>query len=332
MIWSKQEQQLLEENYANVTIEQLDRMLQNRTRYAIGHKARRLGLKKEMRYRKYKLDENFLDKWTRESAYFLGWVFSDGYIEFSSRRGIIRIAIKDLSILEKLQSFLSSNAPISREKPNKHRLSICSKYLCKRCLEIGLPRRLKDYSNFPKIPMEFLSHFIRGVFDGDGTIGLLKGSRFDVGYLIVGITSSREDFLYDLKVKTEIFGLEGSISSDRLLFSGNRAIQFCKLIYQNSENCRLERKYLVWKKVKDLDIHYFDQKEGQRLKQLKYKKIIGLFQEAKRPLRPIEIIEQLDINKNSCRAYIFELKQKGILRRLARGQYCLSTRIPSQQS
>ena len=100
--------------------------------------------------------------------------------------------------------------------------------------------------SFPNIPKELLPHFIRGLIDGDGSIGHYKD------FAISFICASKA-FIESLReiVKNET-GFSGSMYTNKngimtLKYSTNQAKKICEYIYNDSEGIRLERKYEKFK-------------------------------------------------------------------------------------
>jgi hypothetical protein len=74
----------------------------------------------------------------------------------------------------------------------------------------------KSYSvKVPKIPNEYLSHFVRGVIDGDGSIRYFKRPRSP--YFEIMIASGSKDFIWGLRQ-----AIKSAINTDsRISRSGN---------------------------------------------------------------------------------------------------------------
>ena len=93
------------------------------------------------------------------------------------------IQANDVDVLEKIRSALNSDHPISVSKEkNKATLTIPSKILCKRLNDMGLTHRKTFDCDIEKIleyvPENLERHFVRGMFDGDGGLGIYKYDYF----------------------------------------------------------------------------------------------------------------------------------------------------------
>lgn len=184
--------------------------------------------------KRYSLDEHVFDVIdTEDKAYWLGWLFSDGYNHVSKRQVSLRIHEKDNDILYKLQKFFHTDAPIctytriTKDNSIQRRYSelrICSPYLSERLAELGCTQAKTFTLRFPNIPEYLYQHFIRGYFDGDGCFSVIKRndrkspSSYTYQFNIVGMT----DFL--LKVQEIIVHNTGVKSLPLKTRSGKRAV------------------------------------------------------------------------------------------------------------
>ena len=125
------------------------------------------------------LNENVFNKIDDEkSAYFLGLIYADGNI-FKNKTWNSWVlscsqSEKDLDIILKLQNFLQTNRKINENiiKENTYyTISINSKQICLDLKKLGVSENKSLVLKFPTfISDELMPHFIRGYFDGDGSI------------------------------------------------------------------------------------------------------------------------------------------------------------------
>ena len=130
-------------------------------------------------------------------------------------------------------------------------------------LKLGITPQKSLTLQFPKnIPDEYLSHFIRGEFDGDGSFYIQKSNKKKNRYLNASVIGN-VDFLTILKNKLKNNNIESSglyrVSNNKpnysnriydLRYFSKQAIKLGDFMYQGSENLRLERKYNIYKKFK----------------------------------------------------------------------------------
>ncbi len=201
--------------------------------------------------RKYSLDrEDFFEIIdSPEKAYWLGFIAADGGLRSpehgGGRRLTLNLSAKDKSHLILLNSVLGSSRPLRRWKskgPNGgYRLSISSAKMCRDLESHGIiPRKTFSLEPPTGIPSRLNLHFIRGYFDGDGSVYVHKRS----GRIRAKITSASLGILEWIQ---EIVGF-GSIrqESNKSTFTLNLSPKrFYEFLY-DSGSVYLERKKLVF--------------------------------------------------------------------------------------
>lgn len=120
-------------------------------------------------WRRYHFDQHVFDEIdTEHKAYWLGFLYADGYAEKKGLR--IGLHRKDLEQLYKFRKFMKSDHKIYF-RPNRCDIGIWSELLSKKMWKIGIvPRRRKFYLTKQAIPLNLRRHFIRGYIDGDGCL------------------------------------------------------------------------------------------------------------------------------------------------------------------
>ena len=200
--------------------------------------------------RKYKIDETFFNTIdTEEKAYTLGLIYADGCNQTERNSVILSLKEDDKEILEKIRAFIQPDKPLqyvdtsktSFNSSNQYRLVIANKHISERLVELGCGKAKTHNLVFPteeQVPKQLQRHFIRGYFDGDGSISKGKVPKMD----IVGTVDFLE-YLQDILFNE--LGLKKTKLNKRLKVSKNniRALQIsgrnqCKKIkdyfYKNS--------------------------------------------------------------------------------------------------
>ena len=235
-------------------------LLLNRHFGTITKIARENGVKLPRRIvRKYEINENFFDNWNKENAYWIGFIAADGCI-LEDKKGEpatlnIALAEKDEEHLKTFRNIIGIKIPIKyKEKYKSVSLNVCSKSLCKKFVENGVtPRKSLTLKWIRNIPIDLISDFVRGYFDGDGYVRIIINKKYGYKNLEYSILGT-EDFLNGIKNEfCKIYGKSiGSLKSCqkwfnayRLTFSTRSALHFGKWIYTGS-TVRLERKYKIF--------------------------------------------------------------------------------------
>ena len=146
-------------------------------------------IKEPKRYTKI-IHEDFFEKIdTEEKAYILGFLITDGYVIYPNRKGRapfwgITLQMQDKYMLEKIKSIIGVDKQLSdntnklhntegRKKENRNEsvFIVTSLKMVNDLKQYGVVPKKSFTIQFPKnISLNFLNHFIRGVFDGDGGI------------------------------------------------------------------------------------------------------------------------------------------------------------------
>lgn len=181
-LWSEEEDTLIKQHFEYAPKNYLINLLNNRTWNAIylrGSKTFEIERKSTDRY---SVDYNFFEKWNSESAYVFGFIAADGYVFYErgstkAATGLqFEIADYDIDILEKIKKVMNFEGPISKSNRNTVKLQINNKKIVSDLIDKGMPSTNKTFDlDFPKtLPKEFYKDFVRGLFDGDGSIYLEK--------------------------------------------------------------------------------------------------------------------------------------------------------------
>lgn len=130
-----------------------------------------------MASRRYKIhNENFFEEIDSfEKAYWLGFLFADGYNNEKDGRVIISLQKKDMKFLEKLRAVFYKNRPLYFIEQNRaYSLTINSRKVSYDLGRLGCIQNKSLKLSFPQnLSSELLSHFIRGYLDGDGCISFM---------------------------------------------------------------------------------------------------------------------------------------------------------------
>ena len=207
----------------------------------------------------YTCNINAFQKWDSEMAYWLGFIWADGYVSIKKNKHIFRIALKieDKEHLLKLKSFLQTDSPVveTKHKINNKKyptvtLSIYRLELIESLFNLGLiVDRSQKNNDFPNIPKQFVWHFMRGFFDGDGCIQRPQKCSFYLSGWSLSFCGSKNNMLFIQKIIQDETGLEYSICRNgkskvnfTLYRTGPAVFPVLKLLYPSEFNLGLERK------------------------------------------------------------------------------------------
>ena len=134
--------------------------------------------------RQYKLNTNYFNKIdSHEKAYVLGFLYADG----SNRGDGITFTqdVERIDILENIKRALESEAPIREARPGHYIFEVFSDIMVKDIEKLGVVKNKSLVLQFPTeeiVPDEFMSSFVLGYFDGDGTIHKTKSNNGYISY------------------------------------------------------------------------------------------------------------------------------------------------------
>lgn len=227
------------------------------------------GVERFNHHRKYDVNLSYFEKIDcPEKAYFLGWIYSDGCMIKKSYSFKIGIQKRDKEILEKLIKLISKNTPIKTIKRKSghdkyHRqdlvvLRINRKKIYNDLLKLGLYPNKSETLSFPtfsQVPEEFIFHFIRGYFDGDGCI-FVKCRNKLVPKFSSGMVCSKSfantlmKILKKYKIKSR---LQKKSNTDKVIDlsipNSIDCIKFLEKIYEDKRDLFLKRKYEKYLKI-----------------------------------------------------------------------------------
>lgn len=172
-------------------------------------------------------------------AYILGFFIADGVIVKNCHT--VSISQKEKGILEDIKKEINSNHPLCKNKyTGVYMLNLNSKIMKNNLIDIHGITPCKSYNvQFPYVPEEFLHHFIRGYFDGDGYVNYQKYTVSFVGGSHKFMQSLSE-ILYEQNFQPNFINKD---THYRVILSGRRTIKlFSDWIYKDKE-LFLQRKY-----------------------------------------------------------------------------------------
>ena len=109
----------------------------------------------------------------------------------------LEIQEKDIGLLKQFKQDLNLNNQISirhRENTSLCCIRMTSPHLCETLAKYGIvPNKTKMTKHLPKIDLQWLPHFLRGLIDGDGWITQDKQGYFHIGF-VSNYQSTCEDF------------------------------------------------------------------------------------------------------------------------------------------
>ena len=136
---------------------------------------------------------------TEEKAYWLGFLFADGSMSNKKRASLeLSLQLSDSSHIEKFIKFLQCDRFVKTDN-FRCRFSVSSKKIYNDLTLLGCTSTKSFTIQFPKLNSDLIRHFIRGYFDGDGSI--VKSKKEDMYYTSVSLCSGSSDFIKQIIIE-----------------------------------------------------------------------------------------------------------------------------------
>lgn len=182
-------------------------------------------------------------------AYILGFLYADGFVTNKVKDRYyslgITLSMKDRAIIEEISKYIPFTLKETTNKCNGDEYeTIKAQYFdvefVQKIIKLGIVPN-KTYQNcdsiFKNISEELKHHFIRGYFDGDGTINCRKDGRYQCGFVSLNnklLQSIREYIINNTDLSLVNVRCEKG-KYYRLLYSGNPSChKLMSLIYKDS--------------------------------------------------------------------------------------------------
>lgn len=212
-------------------------------------------------------------------AYALGYITADGNVlhDELARAYYLKITSTDLERLEYFKTLLGSAHPI-RELPKSSKsakriyaLRIGDKKLFDALVRLGMDEKKSLTMELPSIPKKYVSHYLRGYFDGDGCVFVeqstgVRGQKIDKALRIIFTSGSKKfleqlnDIIYKvLKIHKRILPMRRAF---QIRYSTSDSIRLFTFMYATTApGAMMQRKYESFKT-------YFDRRKDKVSKEV----------------------------------------------------------------
>lgn len=202
-------------------------------------------------------------------AYWLGFLYADGWVVYNEQRRnyecSIQLQAEDIAILHDLNNRLGGIHHIEfRRKESQildnpkisitdsYTLRIFSKELVEDLIKHNILPNKTQSSIYPTVDKELFFDFLRGYIDGDGCIYY----DYKRNALAVHITGAHEDvFRYLQDILKNDYDVSSGVYNEtnrkyRIMITGKNAMRLLELIYKDTSEPKLERKYNKYLTIK----------------------------------------------------------------------------------
>ena len=209
----------------------------------------RLNIKIPNHHNSLKFDNTIFDSIdTEEKAYWLGFIYADGWVSNDNNTFTLTLQSKDVAHLNKFKTFIKGENPICFRRVGKYcnvSVSTCNKHFRDRLIELGCTPKKSLNLIFPDINIftkkELVYDFIRGYVDGDGCLTFSRNGRLSIQ--ILGTKEFLEGIQNIFPNKFCLYKIKRLSSNTWTLNNcGKNADFVAKILYSNAK-IYLERKY-----------------------------------------------------------------------------------------
>ena len=192
---------------------------------------------------------------TEEKAYWLGFMYADGWISSKGHIVGLTLAEKDIEHLKKFNEFLQYPKGCVVKKNGfgikGNQLWACStqigdQHLWDALYDKGcIPNKslILEFPTSRQVPTKLLRHFIRGYCDGDGSLGIYNNHN---SLSFIGTEQFLEKVMNSLNITGNLYWKTNKSEEVHVLkYSGKKAAAIAEILYKDS-NIYLERKYNIY--------------------------------------------------------------------------------------
>lgn len=223
---------------------------------------------------KYTCDEDFFEKIdTEEKAYWLGFMYSDGFLQIPRKHGKAKIGITltedDKKHLEKFKNDINFTGPIKTYSPsescyygtkNYSRILISSPKMAEDLIKNGCSYKKTLSLSYPSeeiVSKNLERHFVRGLIDGDGSLIIcyennpnIIHKEFEISFTgTKSIVEGVKHFFNKDKLALVQRFPEREKDNYSVTFGGNdQALKIAKILYEDAK-VYLDRKYEKYLKM-----------------------------------------------------------------------------------
>ena len=221
-------------------------------------------------HKKYKLNESYFETIdTEEKAYWLGFLYADGNVFVNNdgyKQAVVTLGLKntDREHVNKFREAIQSNAVIRDSDHGMAILRVTSKKMTDDLIKLGCVPNKTFKITFPsekQVPKHLQRHFIRGVFDGDGCISLVKENNknaYHIDFQILG-TENLVNNIGKILLNEQVVSKELKITKIKSIYKIRltgvcNALKVMDYLY-NGSTIYLQRKLDIFKAINNIEIN-----------------------------------------------------------------------------
>lgn len=203
------------------------------------------------------LDETVFDVIdSEEKAYWLGFLYADGYISKRDNAVELSLQLTDYEHLEKFMKFLKRANTVKTDS-FRCRLSFTNKHIHNQLINLGCTTQKSLTLTFPNkdiIPKHLLKDFVRGYVDGDGCIYIFQRKTAKIalpGFNILGTEAFLKSLQKEMNWRRNKIYKKLGQEARTINYAGYYVIEMLDALYKDS-TIYLNRKYEKYLKLQNV--------------------------------------------------------------------------------
>ncbi|WP_294188847.1 hypothetical protein [uncultured Clostridium sp.] len=255
-LWKKEDDEILANHFEYAPKNYLINIFPNRSWNAILQRGiKTLNLKRKSQDRYY-INYKFFEEWNEDTAYIFGFIAADGHLIYERGQGNINalqfeLAICDREILDKIKEKMEYEGNVIITKRETAKLQMNNKKIIEDLIQKGIPKEKKTKTiSYPNsLPDRLSQHFVRGIFDGDGSV---YRDRSGLRIQLLGTKKLLEKIKSIMPVDTSNNSIydrnRNGVDVCALQIAGKKSFEIFKWMYEDS-SLFLERKHLKYNQI-----------------------------------------------------------------------------------
>lgn len=197
-------------------------------------------------------NQNYFSAITTETqAYLLGFIYADGSISSKATKYsaylTVQLAEKDKEVLELMVSEIYPSKNILKTSAGYYKITIYSNKLVDDLLNLGVKyKKTYEELSIPNIDSNLIHHFIRGYFDGDGSVWMSSPTAKRKQWGAEIITASKlfcDELINTMNLSHNYSCRTVKVDIHKISYNGKKRIKALYNYLYSNASVYLKRKY-----------------------------------------------------------------------------------------
>jgi hypothetical protein len=200
------------------------------------------------------VNDDYFDVLKGEQYWLLGLFASDGYITKKKYVGLSQSGNNGFELIKYINKILENENKVRVQKTicqPSYKLYFSSKKIGEVFEKFNIVEAKTDIYKLPEIKEKYFNDFIRGYFEGDGSVGIYNNGK-GVKYLCASFVGTKE-FIKSCNNRIPIKGILRKVNEKtfELRYNGCKAVDFCEWMYSNKDLYKTYKFYIYEKYINE---------------------------------------------------------------------------------